>query len=250
MLQTTTHPGSDYINASFIDVSTSYTVHQICAVYLPVTSYVMVLHCAGLQAAWSIHCHSDSSGEYCEWLLADDLGVPEQVYCHALQDEGGWKGTQKRVTKVGQHLTRVVNDLYLLVLFLRQEACHTYLPASKGDCEVYGKTAVKLVSQDTSVDYVIRKLEIYEDGPHPQSPTPSDQHTVTVFHFLRWPKHGCPRGTSALLELMEYINKTQMSSGNKPITVMCKYGQQHTCIVIHDPFTCKKHTHTMSCIIL
>ena len=105
-----------------------------------------------------------------------------------------------------------------------QETCHAYLPDSKGDSEVYGKIAVKLVSQDISIDYIIRQVEISEDMPHPPGHTPSDQGTrrVSVFHYLRWPKHSSPRGTTALLELMEYINKTQMSSGNKPITVMCK----------------------------
>ena len=95
---------------------------------------------------------------------------------------------------------------------------------SKGDSEVFGKITVKMVSQDISTDYVIKKVEISEDKPHPQSPTlSSDQSkSVTVFHYLRWPKHGSPRGTTALLELIDYINKTQMSSGNKPITVMCK----------------------------
>ena len=115
-------------------------------------------------------------------------------------------------------------NMFILHLYLTQEACHSFLPDSKGDSEVFGKITVKMVSQDISTDYAIRKVEIFEDKPHPQSPTlSSDQSkSVTVFHYLRWPKHGSPRGTTALLELIDYINKTQMSSGNKPITVMCK----------------------------
>ena len=105
-----------------------------------------------------------------------------------------------------------------------QEACHSFLPDSKGDSEVFGKITVKMVSQDISTDYAIRQVVICEDKPHPQSPTLSaDQsRSVSVFHYLRWPKHGSPRGTTALLELIDYINKAQMGSGNKPITVMCK----------------------------
>ena len=107
-----------------------------------------------------------------------------------------------------------------------QESCHTFLPDYKGDSEVYGKIAVKLVSKETTTDYTIQQLEVSEDKPHPQCHAFSDAEQsmvkVGVFHYLRWPKHGTPRGTSALLELIQYINKTQMTSGNKPITVMCK----------------------------
>ena len=115
-------------------------------------------------------------------------------------------------------------NMFTSHLYLTQEACHSFLPDSKGDSEVFGKITVKMVSQDISTDYAIRNVEISEDKPHPQSPTlsPDQSKSVTVFHYLRWPKHGSPRGTTALLELIDYINKTQMSSGNKPITVMCK----------------------------
>ena len=107
-----------------------------------------------------------------------------------------------------------------------QEACHTILPEHKGDSEVYGKIAVKLISKESTTDYIIRQLEVSEDKTHPQCHASSIAEQpvlkVGVFHYLHWPKHGTPRGTSALLELVEYINKTQMTSGNKPITVMCK----------------------------
>ena len=100
------------------------------------------------------------------------------------------------------------------------------MPEHKNDSEVYGKIRVKLISKETTTDYVIQQLEVSEDKPHPQGHTSSDDEhpvvKVSVFHYLRWPKHGTPRGTSALLDLMQYINKTQMTSGNKPITVMCK----------------------------
>jgi protein tyrosine phosphatase len=107
-----------------------------------------------------------------------------------------------------------------------QEACSPYLPEHKGDSEVYGKIRVKLVSKETTTDYVIQQLEVSEDKPHPQvhaySGIAEAVVKVGVFHYVRWPKHGTPRGTAALLELIQHINKTQMTSGNKPITVMCK----------------------------
>ena len=106
---------------------------------------------------------------------------------------------------------------------LLQEACCPYLPEHKGDCEVYGKIRVKLISKETTTDYVIQQLEVYEDKPHSQGHASSEAVVkVGVFHYVRWPKHGTPRGTTALLDLIQRINKTQMTSGNKPITVMCK----------------------------
>ena len=88
---------------------------------------------------------------------------------------------------------------------------------------MYGKVVVKLVSKETTTDYIIQQLEVSEDKPHQQDHASSSAVVkMGVFHYLRWPKHGTPRGTSALLELIQYINKTQMASGNKPITVMCK----------------------------
>ena len=85
---------------------------------------------------------------------------------------------------------------------------------------------MKLVSKETTTDYVIKKLEVSEDKPHPQHPASSIVEQVVVkvgvFHYVRWPKQGSPRETAALLELIQHINKAQMTSGNKPITVMCK----------------------------
>ena len=111
-----------------------------------------------------------------------------------------------------------INDLFL---FSFQEVSHTYLPEHIGECEVYGKVLVKVVSQQNSTDYIIRQLEIFEDKPHPQGFVPSP-HPVTMFHFMCWPQYSIPQVTSTFLQLIEDVNRAQMSSGNKPITVMCK----------------------------
>ena len=51
-----------------------------------------------------------------------------------------------------------------------------------------------------------------------RGPTPF---TVTQFQLL-WPKTGCPSRPSVLLEVMENVNRVQMTTGNKAITIMCK----------------------------
>ncbi len=49
-----------------------------------------------------------------------------------------------------------------------------------------------------------------------------DGFTVTLFHHTEWPLDGRPN-TGTLIEMLDMITKSQMSTGNRPITVMCKY---------------------------
>ena len=107
---------------------------------------------------------------------------------------------------------------------LLQELCCRYLPTvNKGTYEIFGKVMVKVVSQEISADLIIRYLELTEYNPRPQSVTSrSGSMTVILFHCMQWPKHGSPQAISALLELMNNINRVQMASGNRPITVMCR----------------------------
>ena len=101
--------------------------------------------------------------------------------------------------------------------------CHEFLPHNKGTSELYGKVIVKIVSQEMTADLVIRYLELSEYNPRPQSITSRNTTaSVTLFHYLHWSKNSTPQGISALLDIMESVNRVQMSSGNKPITVMCQ----------------------------
>ena len=112
----------------------------------------------------------------------------------------------------------------IIILYIIQEQSHEFLPNSRGDSETYGRVIVKLVDQEISTDLVIYYLEISEYNPRPQSITSKCTVTpVTLFKYMHWSRLVCtPQGTSTLLELVGNINRVQMSSGNKPITVMCK----------------------------
>ena len=46
---------------------------------------------------------------------------------------------------------------------------------------------------------------------------------VTQLHYTEWPEHGRPLNTTSMVELMDTLTRTQMSTGNKPIVVHCKY---------------------------
>lgn len=47
--------------------------------------------------------------------------------------------------------------------------------------------------------------------------------TVTQFHFHGWPPDGLPSNPGLLLDLMNRVLKNQISTGNKPIVVMCRH---------------------------
>ena len=47
--------------------------------------------------------------------------------------------------------------------------------------------------------------------------------TVTQYHYLHWPEGGKPKGTASILKMAADLVKTQSSTGNKGITVMCKW---------------------------
>ena len=47
--------------------------------------------------------------------------------------------------------------------------------------------------------------------------------TVTQFHFHGWSGNELPSDPSLLLDLLDRVLKNQISTGNKPIVVMCRY---------------------------
>ena len=53
------------------------------------------------------------------------------------------------------------------------------------------------------------------------SPRSEGNFVVTQFHHLDWPEDSNP-SLGTLIEMLDMIIKMQMSTGNRPITVMCK----------------------------
>ena len=74
---------------------------------------------------------------------------------------------------------------------------------------------MKVLSKKAMTDYEVKQVELYHDNS-------SEKMEVTVFHYLSWNKDGTLEGKPMLLELIEQVNKKQMGSGNRPITVVCK----------------------------
>ena len=101
-------------------------------------------------------------------------------------------------------------------------SCH-YWPSEENEPVTYGKVMVKKVSQESRGNFVVRKFEIDEKKQATSSLLDvKTSFNVTQFQFLVWPECETPPITSALLELVDNVNKVQMGSGNRPMIVMCK----------------------------
>ena len=46
---------------------------------------------------------------------------------------------------------------------------------------------------------------------------------VTQLHYTEWPEHGSPANIASVMELLDTLSRTQISTGNKPVVVHCKY---------------------------
>ncbi len=68
-------------------------------------------------------------------------------------------------------------------------------------------------------DYIVRKMDISESQS--RTSVPPSGFSVTHIQYLRWMEDSVPIITSPVLEIA--VQKVQMTSGNKPIVVMCKY---------------------------
>ncbi len=98
--------------------------------------------------------------------------------------------------------------------------CHQYWPQGRGTTTDYGKFAVTFKDKKAFSGYVMRKFEIVEKQSR-MSVTPTGT-SITQFQYLRWQENAVPNSTSAILEIANLVQKVQMSTGNKPIVVMCK----------------------------
>ncbi|KAL5486439.1 hypothetical protein EMCRGX_G018914 [Ephydatia muelleri] len=66
--------------------------------------------------------------------------------------------------------------------------------------------------------------------------TSEEQDTVvTQLHYTEWPENGRPPNSASMVELMDTLTRTQISTGNKPIVVHCNdgVGRTGTLICMH-----------------
>lgn len=89
----------------------------------------------------------------------------------------------------------------------------------------YGKITVIKTADEEFEDYIMRKFEITgvpAKSLSVNSNNLSPSFIVTHFQYLNWTEEETPKDTASMIELVDKVNKVQMASGNKSITVMCK----------------------------
>ena len=102
-----------------------------------------------------------------------------------------------------------------------RESSYCYWPTEEEMAVSYGSISVMLQSQLLYDGYEVRTFKIRHKS--------EDQDiVVTQLHYTEWPEHGRPPNTASMVELMDTLTRTQMSTGNKPIVVHCNDGVGRT----------------------
>lgn len=108
--------------------------------------------------------------------------------------------------------------------YLLQESSSPYWPSNTFSPVEYGKLTITKVAEQEFEDYVMRKFEV--SGVPAKSLSASSNlspsFAVTHYQYFNWAEEVAPKETSSVIEMVERVNKVQMSTGNKSITVMCK----------------------------
>jgi len=104
-------------------------------------------------------------------------------------------------------------------IFFHQEVCHRYWPQGKKSPEEFGQFTVTITSQDIQNGYILRKMDVVETVDENKT----NKFSVIHVQYLQWSEGGVPNTTATALEISDLVQKIQMSTGNKPVVVMCKY---------------------------
>ena len=65
----------------------------------------------------------------------------------------------------------------------------------------------------------MRKMDVAEMA----NESKTNKFSVIHIQYLQWSEGGVPSTTATVLEIADLVQKIQMSTGNRPMVVMCKY---------------------------
>ncbi|CAH1242883.1 PTPRA [Branchiostoma lanceolatum] len=101
-----------------------------------------------------------------------------------------------------------------------REKCFKYWPE---DSQQYENIRVELKNTEESEGYTLRTFQV-SNTDEQESP----RRDISHFQFHDWSTTGVPQNASRVLDLIGQIQKQQIKSGNRPITVHCSNGAGRT----------------------
>ncbi|XP_046841964.1 titin-like isoform X3 [Xenia sp. Carnegie-2017] len=115
------------------------------------------------------------------------------------------------------------NSLTIVMLSNEMESgrvkVHRYWP-NKAPA-VIGDLMVELMSEQTFDEYILRELKLTNTKE-------KASHVIRQFHYTSWPDVGSPSSGAGMMDLIGQVQRWQLQSGNKIITVHCSAGVGRT----------------------
>ena len=114
-----------------------------------------------------------------------------------------------------------------------QEVCYQYWPS--GGSQRFGEFTVQLLGQEDQTGFVFRNFTITNSKVwlHTSCITVFSQHhccvqsretlNVSQFHITNWAPDGSCSNIKTVTDVIDEIIKVQIRTGNKPITVHCRF---------------------------
>ncbi|XP_010151858.1 PREDICTED: tyrosine-protein phosphatase non-receptor type 3 isoform X1 [Eurypyga helias] len=100
--------------------------------------------------------------------------------------------------------------------------CHQYWP-DPPDVMEYGSFRVRCNSEDCTIAYVVREMEI-------TNLETEQQHTITHLQYVAWPDHGVPDDSMDFLEFVTCMRPKRVK--NEPVLVHCSAGIGRTGVLV------------------
>ena len=118
-----------------------------------------------------------------------------------------------------------------------QEVCYQYWPS--GGSQRFGEFTVQLLGQEDQTGFVLRNFTItnskvwlhtscmllYSHCTHIHTLCVQSRETLNVsqFHITNWAPDGSCSNIKTVTDVIDEIIKVQIRTGNKPITIHCRF---------------------------
>lgn len=100
-----------------------------------------------------------------------------------------------------------------------RKKCEQYWPERVQEPIYFGEIIVNMRSESVLADHVHRLIELTYGNK---------TQIVRQFHYLKWPDHGCPKGTWGLLNFITMVRQFRRPNSVGPMLVHCSAGVGRT----------------------